>query len=99
MVTPPPELQLMAAHWDAIPADKRAHVAALIVAAAQYAGLPAPALPPCAYRGSLITRAPCGCDERNSYQCSAPALMIDGHPAPIIGAVCQTCKYRAAPKK
>ena len=52
------------------------------------------ALPPCAYRGPLITRAPCGCDERSSYQCSAPALAIDGKPAPIIGAVCATCKYR-----
>ena len=97
--TPPAALALLAERWDAIPADKRAHVAALITAAAEYAGLSAPALPPCAYRGPLITRAPCGCAERNAYQCAAPALTIDGKPAPIIGVICQTCKYRAAPKK
>lgn len=58
---------------------------------------PAPAV--CQWRGELVERAACGCADRNIYRCLHPAAAIDGNAAPVSGAICRDCKYRAAPKK
>ena len=82
----PPALAMLAERWDAIPADKRAHVAALLTAAAEYAGLPASALPPCAWRGELIERCPCGNPLRDVWQCAKSE-------GPVTGKLCAQCRY------